>query len=311
MRRLIIGLAIALLLAVATLFVGGYLRFLLGQLAVAVIAVASLSLLGNMAGMISLASAAFMGFGGYGALILLTMMGMPLVFAIPLTLAAGWVVGWGMGLVAIRLHGISLAIVTFGFIQIFQVFAKQGGELSGDGYGLVVPDIVVPGLGHMTQDHVAAACVFAAAMTVVLTANLTKSRIGRTWLAIKENPIAAQMQGVNLLMVRSMAFATAGAMAALAGILQALLLGITNPNLYTIDTSISHLAMMVVGGSTGMSLGAVLGPALLFFLPEYFDLGAYHEVLFGGALLITLVIAPTGLVGVWERLAALVTGRKQ
>ena len=60
MRRLIIGLLIALLLAAATLFVGGYLRFLLGQLAVAVIAVASLSLLGNMAGMISLASAAFM-----------------------------------------------------------------------------------------------------------------------------------------------------------------------------------------------------------------------------------------------------------
>lgn len=311
MRRLAIGLALAILAATATVFVGPYLRFLLAQLAVTVIAVASLSLLGNMAGMVSLASAAFMGFGGYGALVLLTMLGMPLAIAIPLTLAAGWAVGWGMGLVAIRLHGISLAIVTFGFIQIFQVFAKQGGELSGDGYGLVAPDMTAPGLGHLTQDHISVACVFVAAITVLLTANLTRSRIGRTWLAIKENPIAAQMQGVNLLMVRSQAFATAGAMASLAGILQALLLGITNPNLYTIDASISHLAMMVVGGSAGMSLGAVLGPALLFFVPEYFDLGAYHEVLFGGALLITLVVAPTGLVGLWQRVAALATRRRR
>jgi len=300
MRTIVIGLAVAVVAAIGIAFIDPYIRFLVGQLAIIVIAVISLNLLSNVAGMLSLASAAFMGLGGYGVLIFLTLSGVPLLVSIPLTLAAGWIVGWLMGLVAIRLSGISLAIVTFGFIQIFQVFAKQGGVLSGDGYGLITPPIDIPGIGLMTPGIVSGICLFVAIIVAVLTMNLTKSRIGRAWFAMKENPIAAEMQGVNLLFMRAQAFATTGAMASLAGILQALLLGITNPNLYTIDVSISHLAMMVVGGSSGSVAGAVLGPAVLFFVPEYFDLGSYREVLYGVALLATLALAPRGLAGVWE-----------
>ncbi len=293
-----------LLVAMAGLAVGlidPYPRFLCGQLAVIVIAVTSLNLLANVAGMLSLASAAFMGLGGYGVLIFLTIYGFPLILSVPLTIATGWVFGWLMGLIAVRLSGISLAIVTFGFIQVFQVFAKQGGAFSGDGYGLITPAMAIA--GHpLTPDLVAVGCALTAGLVVVLTAALTRSRIGRAWFAIKENPIAAQMQGVNLLTMRAHAFATAGAMASLAGILQAILLGITNPNLYTVDASISHLAMMVVGGSSGAVAGAVLGPAALFFVPEYFDLGSYREVLYGAALLATLALAPRGLAGAWDYL---------
>lgn len=276
-----------------------YTRFLCGQLAIVVIAVVSLNLLANVAGMLSLASAAFMGLGGYGVLIFLTIAGLPLILSVPLTIAAGWLFGWLMGLVAVRLSGISLAIVTFGFIQVFQVFAKEGGAFSGDGYGLITPPMTLAGR-PLTPDLVAVACVLAAGLVVVFTINVTRSRIGRAWFAIKANPVAAQMQGVNLLTMRAHAFATTGAMASLAGVLQAILLGITNPNLYTVDVSISHLAMMVVGGSSGTVAGAVLGPAVLFFLPEYFDLGSYREVLYGAALLATLALAPRGLAGAWD-----------
>jgi branched-chain amino acid transport system permease protein len=299
MRTIGFGLLIAALAAMATAWLEPYTRFLLGQLAIVVIAVISLNLLGNVAGMLSLATAAFMGVGGYGVLILLTILNVPLLAAIPLTIAAGWLVGWLMGLVAVRLSGISLAIVTFGFIQVFQVFAKKGGALSGDGYGLITPPIDIPGVGLLTPDLFATGCVFIAVMTAVLATTLTRSRVGRTWYALKEHPVAAQMQGVNLLLARAQAFAMSGALASLAGILQAILLGITNPNLYTVDVSISHLSMMVVGGSSGGVAGAVLGPALLFFVPEYFDLGAYREVLFGAALLLTLAVAPRGLAGIW------------
>jgi branched-chain amino acid transport system permease protein len=300
MRTVALGLVIALLAAVAVLFVPPYLRFLLAQLSVVVIAVLSLNLLGNVAGMLSLASAAFMGLGGYGVLVLLTMYDVPLVFSIPLTVIGGWVVGWLMGVIAMRLSGISLAIVTFGFIQVFQVFAKQGGAYSGDGYGLITPPLVAPGIGTVTPNMIAAACVFVAVTVAALTMTLTRSRIGRAWYAIKEKPVAAQMQGVNLLLERANAFATSGAMASLAGVLQAILLGITNPNLYTVDVSISHLAMMVVGGSSGDIAGAILGPIVLFLLPEYFDLGAYKEIFYGAALLVTLIVAPRGLAGAWN-----------
>lgn len=310
MRSTLPGLVVATLAAFGLAFVDPYVRFLIAQLAVLVIAVVSLNLLGNVAGMLSLASAAFMGLGGYGVLIGLTIYSLPLAAAVPLTLAAGWVVGWLMGLVAMRLSGISLAIVTFGFIQIFQVFVKQGGPLSGDGYGLIAPTIVLPKLGPLTPDHVSKACVFTAILVIQLTTSLTRSRIGRAWFAMKENPIATELLGVNLLQTRAQAFALTGAMASLAGILQALLLGITNPSLYTIDASIGHLAMMVVGGSSGTVAGAVLGPVALFFIPEYLDLGAYREVLYGGTLLITLAVAPRGLAGVWEYLLQHVRARR-
>jgi len=57
---------------------------------------------------------------------------------------------------------------------------------------------------------------------------------------------------------------------------------------------------MVVGGSSGSVVGPILGPAVLFLLPEYLDLGAYREVLYGGALLAVLILAPSGLAGVWH-----------
>jgi ABC-type branched-subunit amino acid transport system permease subunit len=311
MRTLALGLVGAVAAAVAIGFVDPYLRFLLAQLAILVIAVLGLNLLGNVAGMLSLASAAFMGLGGYGVLVALTLYGLPLIIAAPLTVAAGWAVGWLMGIVAMRLSGISLAIVTFGFIQIFQVFAKQGGAWSGDGYGLITPPLTMPGLGPVTADAVTAACVFVAVMVAVLTTTLTRSRIGRAWFALQEHPVAAQMQGVNLLRARADAFAVSGAMASLAGMLQAILLGITNPNLYTVDVSISQLAMMVVGGSSGGVAGAILGPAALFLVPEYLDLGSFKEVFYGVALLATLALAPRGLGGAWRfATQRLVRGRR-
>jgi len=297
MRIILIGLAVAAVASGVSAIIPPYTGFLTAQLAVIVIAVASLNLLGNVAGMLSLASAAFMGLGGYGVLIFLTIYGLPLIVSIPLTLIIGFVFGWIMGLIAVRLSGISLAIVTFGFVQVFQVFVKQGGAFSGDGYGLILPPVEILGIGPLTPRIISLTCVFTAAMVLVFTLALTRSRIGRAWFAIKENPIAAEMQGVNLLSMRAKAFATSGAMASLAGILQAFLLGITNPSLYTVDASISHLSMMVVGGSSGSVAGSVLGPVVLYFLPEFFHLGSYREILYGGALLLTLALAPQGLAG--------------
>ena len=299
MRTIALGLGLAAAAAAVTGFADPYLRFLLAQLAVAIIAVLGLNLLANVAGMLSLASAAFMGLGGYGVLILLTLHGLPLIVAVPVTLALGWAVGWLMGVIAMRLSGLSLAIVTFGFIQVFQAFAKQGGAFSGDGYGLITPPLVAPGLGPLTQDVVAVGCVFIAGLAATLTLTLMRSRIGRAWFAVKAHPVAAQMQGINLMRERTNAFAVSGALASLAGVLQAILLGITNPNLYTIDVSIGQLAMMVVGGSSGGVAGPLLGPAVLFLLPEYLNIGSFKEIFYGLALLATLALAPRGLAGLW------------
>jgi ABC-type branched-subunit amino acid transport system permease subunit len=300
MRTVLKILAVALVAAGLIAIGKPYLGFLVGQLAVLVIAVASLNLLSNVAGMLSLASAAFLGVGGYAALIFLTEFGVPLPASIVLAVAAGWLVGWLMGLVAVRLSGISLAIATFGFVQIFQVLIKQEWEFSGSGYGLIVPPLEIPGIGPLTMIDASMICVFAGVVVLMLTSELTHSRIGRAWYAVKDHPIAAEMQGINLTQTRAQAFALTGAMTTLAGCLQALLLGITNPNLYTIDNSIGHLAMMVVGGSSGSVVGPILGPAVLFLLPEYLDLGAYREVLYGGALLAVLILAPAGLAGAWH-----------
>lgn len=298
MRPWGIGLAVAVVLTLVADNLDSFTRFLIAELGILVVVVLSLNLLMGVAGMLSLATSAFMGVGGYTMLILLSQYHVPLPLAMAAGVVAGWVIGWLLGLVSIRLAGLSLAIVTFGFVQVFVLVVKQGGKVTGDGYGLILPPVSIEGLGKLNAGYIGDICVFLTAVLVTLAWTMTHSRVGRSWFAIKDNEPAAELLGVNLATQKTLVFATTSAMASLAGILQVLLLGVTNPNSYTIDVAITHLAMVVVGGVTGSVAGAVLGPVALFLLPEYFHfLGPYKDVLYGGVLLAALVILPAGLAG--------------
>lgn len=308
-------LAIALALAAAALLLPRFQLFLVGQLATVIMVTVAMTILMGGAGLLSLASAAFLAIGGYGLLIAMGALGLPLLPAAVLVVLFCAVLGGVLGLVALRISGFYLAVVTLGFLQVLLTMLKHGGELTGGGYGLITPILSLPGIGRLTVAHVSVAAVFLAVSTVGAGVALMSSRMGRAWLALRDKEPAARMLGIDVSRMRILVFAFTSALIGLAGILHPLLLGVANPGSFSVHLSIFHITLVIVGGMTGSMAGAVIAPLLLFFIPEYFStLGEWRDFFYGGILLAALIFMPKGIasavVGLFPRLRALAGGSR-
>ncbi len=275
-----------------------YPRFVFGQFAVLVIITLGVNLLLGVAGLLSLASPAFVGIGANLSTAIMLRAHVPILISIPIAVLAGWCIGWILGFVSLRLAGFYLAMVTFGFLDVFLVILNEGGDWTGGGYGLIAPPTTLPLIGDVTLNVVIAICAFTAGLAIVLVRELQRSRIGRAWLAIKDEPVAAEIQGIDVPRMKTLAFAVSSALATLAGTYQALLLGVTNPSAYSLNVAVAHLTYVVVGGMTASVVGPVVGPFILFVVPELFRaIGQYREVFYGAVLLLVLILAPRGITG--------------
>ena len=295
---LVYGALVGLVAVGVALVLPTYPRFVFGQLAVLVLVTLGVNLLLGVAGLLSLASPAFVGLGANLSTAILLRAHVPIAISIPLAVLAGWCVGWLLGFLSLRLAGFYLAMVTFGFLNVFLVLLNEGRELTGGGYGLIVPPTRLPFLGPVTLQTAIVLATFTAGLATVLVGSLQRSRVGRAWLAIKDNPVAAELQGIDVPRLKTLAFAISSALATLAGTYQALLLGVTNPSAYSLNVSIAHLTYVVVGGMAPSVVGPIVGPLALFVVPELFRaIGQYREVFYGAILLFVLIVAPNGIAG--------------
>lgn len=295
MRAIIAGLVLAAVGAIVVQPLPPFMAFVAGQLAVLIIVAVGLSFLIGVGGLLSIASAAFLGIGAYGLAITTGRFELPFLLAVPLTVVIAWIAGYALGLVSLRLTGFHLAIVTLGFLEVFLIVLRQGGNFTGGGYGLGVPTPEV--FGAVLSEEI---LIGFAAATAVLTCTFTytaiKSRVGRALYGLKSHASAAALQGVDARRLKTLAFAYSSALAALAGCLQAALLGSTHPASYTANEAVWHLAIVTVGGLQGSVIGAALAATLLFILPEVMrPLAEWREFFTGGVLLLTLIIYPGGL----------------
>ncbi len=310
-------------LAAFPFFSGSYLIYTVNLMAINVIVALGLNLLVGYTGQISLGHAGFFAIGAYSTLMLMMKAALPFELALPLAglIAAGF--GFLLGLPALRLEGPYLAIATLGFgLTITQILGRL--DFLGGHMGLQAPKLLV--LGQPITDDLARywvimpVCVF---MAWALR-NLTKTRVGRAFVAIRDSDIAAECIGVNLTMYKTLAFAVSAFYTGIAGGLMAFVLGFINPHTFSVMVSIIFLAMVVVGG-LGSVLGSVMGAVLLTWLqielakitevpllgPLLMDLSQnvltvsglpnVQYVVFGLIMVLIIVFEPLGLYGIWIR----------
>ena len=278
----------------------------------------------GMTGLLVLGYAGFYMFGAYVfALGQQNLPYFPWWLAMPFAFALGGGAGYLLGLPCLRLRGDYLAIVTLGFAEAFRELIRNL-PITGADQGIILQTHATfrPLLfldRSQTAFVVTALLVF---LAVFLIERVHRSPIGRAWIAIRENEIAAASIGVPVVQMKLLAFSLSAAIAALAGVICGAKDGFVSPALGEFPQSITILAMVILGG-LGNSYGALLGATLLYVVPQYLtllpsiiqqspglsaaippflrnalgNLSDYHLLLFGAVMVIMMLYRPQGLLG--------------
>ena len=278
---------------------------------VLIYAVAGLGLmvLAGFTGLASIGHAAFLGVGAYVETVL-TAKGwpFPLSFAVAGGLSAA--VGVIVGLPALRVKGIYLAIATlsFGFI-VEEVLARWESVTNGNaGIAVGAPAFFGIGLGSSEAFFYIALATCVVVTLAVL--NLLRSATGRAFIAIRDSEVSAQSMGIHLAGYKTLAFALSAAIVGLAGALYAHKLRFISPDQFGIAQSVDLLLLVVVGG-LGSIHGAFLGAIFLITMPQLISLGkdwlppaigqaaGLQSVVYGVVLMAFVLFEPMGLYGRW------------
>ncbi len=322
-RHLGIAIVAAVVLLLATNSIGDYRNYQLTELAAFVVAVAGLTVLIGLSGQISIGNGAFMAVGGYIAALILADLNWPLIAILPAAVVGAALAGAIFGVAAARLRGPYLAGTTLMLaVALPSVATRFQSVLGGDqGLGFFV---TVPGSvgSNVTLIHWQAWVSCAAALvTLVLLANLVRSRVGRSWRAVRDDEVAAALAGLNVARLQILAFVVSAACAGLGGMLLAMWNESVSPGLFSLTLSIQLLTAAVLGG-LGSLAGAIWGSAVLVLVPTYLEnLATSHgmtattsssvPILAYGVVLIAVMLAfPSGIQGALVLLAR-VTGLQQ
>jgi len=272
----------------------------------------------GLAGLLDLGYIAFFGIGGYVAALLsdaiftTVHVHVPFILVIPLGAMAAGAIGVAFGAPTLRLRGDYLAIVTLGFGEIFRIVAINYTGLTRGPNGIAgIPDIKLPpwlggfdfGSPHTLfgvllpfQSNYYFLDIVLIAVVMLVFARLNDSRIGRGWIAIREDELAARAMGINTVALKLLAFGIGATLAGGAGTINVHIGEAIEPNAYQFFASALLLSAVVLGGM-GTVTGAVLGAALLIGLPE--KLRSFQEwrlFIFGLALVLLMRFRPEGLI---------------
>lgn len=294
-------LVFVLLLVLAPLFSGGYVLYIVTLVLIYTLASFGTNILTGYTNLISMAGAVFFGVGAYGSAIL-TSHGMPLVLAILIAASIATVVGLLLALPVLRLEEVFLAIATLGFVMVSMELVKSGGDFTGgeNGMGVNGPTLLGFELGEHAF-HVFVAAVLGVALW--FARNLSQSRFGRGFLAIKGSETAARALGLNTTSLKLVAFGVCAFYTGLSGALYAPLVRFIDPSLFNIMVSISFVSMVIVGG-LGSIMGSVLGAIFVIGAPQlltYFGFDQFQRALYGVAMILALMFLPDGLASLLKR----------
>ena len=292
------ALAVALVLP-ALLGGSDYLIRIATMMALYVVLASSLNMIIGFTGMYSLGHGAFYGIGAYTSAILAHNMGWSFWVTMPIGGALTALVGAFLGLATLRLRQTFLLFGTLAFGEMVRILIMNWPSLTRGPMG--IPGIPPPRiLGHElvgSTEYYYLILVFAILM-VLLIYRFYHSRVGRAWVAIREDEIAASSMGISAFGYKVLAFTIACLIAGLAGAFYAHFITFISADQFGMNESFLILTMVALGG-TGSIIGPIIGALILILIFEVFRfLAEYRMVLYGAILILVIVIKPEGLAGV-------------
>lgn len=276
------------------------------------IAAIGLMILVGFTGQVSLGHAAFLAMGAYTEAYL-QQHGWPFALSLTFSALVAGITGIIVGLPALRVKGMYLAIATLAFGFIVEEGIARAESITGGNAGKAIGSLEVFGLPIDSEQRFYYLSLFVLALVVVGVMNLLRSPTGRAFVAIRDSEISAQSMGINLARYKTIAFALSAAVAGIAGALYAHKLRYLSPDQFTFLQSIELLIILVIGG-VGSIYGAIFGAAFWIAVQQFIVLAkdwlppaiaqqtGLQPTVFGLILVAFVLFEPMGLYGRWLKI---------
>lgn len=316
-RVLLAGLLVFLL--VLPQFATTYWLDVLNRIFIAIIAAAGLNVVTGYTGLISLGTAAFLAVGGFTTAALAGKAGLPFVVVIPLSGLLTAMVGLVFGIPSLRLKGLYLAVATLAAHYIVEFTVSHWDHMTGGVNGISIPAAQFAGI-ELKDDRGIYYLIFPVMVGLLFfTKNLFRTKVGKAFVAIRDQDISAEVMGVDVFRYKLLSFAVSSFLIGVAGSLLAYQARIISPENFPITLAIDYLGMVIIGG-LGSILGSIFGAIFITLLPEMLRLatdalGNYWPGLmvivapiktgvFGLVVILFLIFEPDGMAARWNHIKA-------
>jgi branched-chain amino acid transport system permease protein len=257
-----------------------------------------LNIVVGFTGLLNLGFVAFYAIGAYSYALLNTKFGLDFWSALPFSIGLTAASGFLLAIPALRLKGDYLAIVTLGFGEIVRLILNNWDSVTRGPNGIsgiAPPSIMSISFGKLS--HYYYLVLFFVIFTVFITKRVRSSRIGRAWIAIREDEIASSVMGINTTLYKLYACAFGAFWAGLAGAIFAGKMQFVSPESFTFMESVLIVCMVILGG-LGSIAGVTLGAVILVLLPEILrEVQLYRMLALGAGLVLLMIFRPQGLLG--------------
>ena len=295
-------LILAFILLILPQIVGLFLSEVLTIVGLYVLLGLGLNIVVGFAGLLDLGYVAFFAVGSYTVAILtspeLGFFNMGFWGALPFAVIAGILSGVLLGVPVLKMRGDYLAIATLGFGEIIRILVLSDwlrpwlGGAQGIGR---IPSIRLAGFAATSPQHVYYYILAGCLVVGLISWRLRDSRLGRAWMAVREDEDVAQAMGINLVTTKLLAFATGAGFSALSGAIFVSKIGSVYPHSFNVMISINIICLIIVGGM-GSIPGVIVGSLALVGLPELTrEFAEYRLLVYGAALVAMMLLKPEGL----------------
>jgi branched-chain amino acid transport system permease protein len=308
-------IAFLIVLFAAPLYFGNYWLGVCNLIGITLIAAIGLNILVGYCGQLSIGHAGFIAVGAYTSAILTNRLELPFLVGLICAGIMAGVIGLIFGIPSVRVKGFYLAITTIA-AQFIIIWVINHWSLTGGFTGIKVPYAAIGGYEFRSEASQFYLIMAIAALVTLLAKNLARTKTGRAFIAIRDNDLAAEVMGINLLFYKLLAFFIGCFLAGIAGALLAHWIGFLNAEQFSLTESILYIGMIIIGG-LGTALGPILGVVFIRLLqqvltvevvplleesftalPAGFATGV-TPMLFGLAIVLFLVLEPRGLAHRW------------